>query len=71
MKKAQQRKLSFRQLCPMAAAISAILAAPVNAQLEEVLVTAQKRTQTIQDVPSSVSAISADMLEKTNTRDFQ
>jgi iron complex outermembrane receptor protein len=38
--------------------------------LEEVLVTAQKRVQTIQDVPSSVAAISEEMLERTNSRDF-
>ena len=40
------------------------------AQLEEVLVTAQKRTQTVQDVPSSVAAFSEEMLDKSNTRNF-
>ena len=38
--------------------------------LEEVIVTAQKREQTIQDVPASVAAISAEMLEQTNTTNF-
>lgn len=31
------------------------------------MVTAQKRLQTVQDVPSSVAAISEEMLEKTNS----
>ena len=37
----------------------------VSAQLEEVLVSAQKRDQSLQDVPISISAVSEDMLEKT------
>jgi len=55
----------------MATAI-ALITTPVMAQmqLEEVIVTAQKRQQTIQDVPSSVAAISEEMLEKTNSREF-
>ncbi len=50
----------------------AMLSAPVMAQmqLEEVLVTAQKRTQSVQDVPSSVAAFSEEMLDKSNTRNF-
>jgi outer membrane receptor protein involved in Fe transport len=39
-------------------------------QLEEVLVTAQKRTQSVQNVPSSVAAFSEEMLEKSITREF-
>jgi iron complex outermembrane recepter protein len=38
--------------------------------LEEVLVTAQKRTQSVQDVALTVNAISADMLENTATFEF-
>jgi iron complex outermembrane receptor protein len=51
----------------------ALLATPVLAQqmqLEEVVVTAQKRAQSVQDVPSSVAAFSEEMLEKSNTRNF-
>ena len=50
----------------------ALLTAPVMAQmqLEEVVVTAQKREQTLQDVPGSVSAFSEEMLSKSNTRNF-
>ncbi len=39
-------------------------------QLEEVLVTAQKREQRLQDVPISITALKGDFLEQTNTRDF-
>lgn len=55
----------------MATAI-ALASSPALSQmmLEEVLVTAQKRVQTVQDVPSSVAAISEEMLARTNTRDF-
>jgi outer membrane receptor protein involved in Fe transport len=40
------------------------LASHSNAALEEVVVTATKRAETIQDVPVSVTAVSADMMEK-------
>ena len=56
-----------------AIAASLLMTMPVMGQqlmLEEVIVTAQKREQTIQDVPASVAAISADMLERTNTTNF-
>ena len=56
-----------------AIATSLLMTMPVMGQqlmLEEVIVTAQKREQTIQDVPASVAAISADMLERTNTTNF-
>ncbi|MEP1593632.1 MAG: TonB-dependent receptor [Halieaceae bacterium] len=56
-----------------AIAASLLMTMPVMGQqlmLEEVIVTAQKREQTIQDVPASVAAISADMLARTNTTNF-
>ena len=51
----------------LATAIAATVgtAAPAMAQLEEVLVTAQKREQTLQDVPASVSVVSGESM-----RDF-
>ena len=35
------------------------------AQLEEVLVSAQKREQSLQDVPIAISAVSGELLEQT------
>ena len=53
-----------------AVALATATATPAFAQLEEVIVTAQKRSQTVQDVPSSVAAFSEEMLDKSNTRNF-
>jgi iron complex outermembrane recepter protein len=47
-------------------AVSAALAPSASfAQLEEVVVTAQKREQNLQDVPIAISAVSQEMLEQT------
>jgi len=54
----------------IAAAIAVASSTASYAQLEEVLVTAQKRQQTVQDVPSSVAAFNEDMLTKSQTRNF-
>jgi iron complex outermembrane receptor protein len=45
---------------PLALAVSGVLSA---AQIEEIVVTAQRRAENVQDVPISVSAMSADTLE--------
>lgn len=42
----------------------------ISGQLEEVIVTAEKREQNLQDVPISVSAMNASMIEKTFSRDI-
>ena len=58
----------------IAAAISAAISAPVAAQLEEVIVTAQKRAESLQDVPVAVSAFQGDQLENfgiTDTKSLQ
>ena len=63
-----------RRLVPLASAISAILAGvPVYAApdaesntLEEVVVTAQKRTENLQDVPISIQALGNEKLEELN-----
>lgn len=50
----------------LAVAVSASLApVSVYAQLEEVVVTAQKRAQNLQDVPIAISAINAEVLAET------
>ena len=66
-------RLTPRVLRRTAIASALVMASPAFGQqqmLEEVIVTAQKRQQTIQDVPASVAAISAEMLEQTNTTNF-
>ena len=66
-----------RQLAPLALAVSAasaIYAPPVAAQsgekqmveLEEVLVTARRREESLQDVPIAITAMSADFLRQQN-----
>ena len=70
--------MSYAKLTPVAIRKTVLVSALMMAtqaygqqmMLEEVIVTAQKRQQTIQDVPASVAAISAEMLEQTNTTNF-
>jgi iron complex outermembrane recepter protein len=55
----------------LALAVGAVFSAPLQAQvLEEVIVTAQKREQNLQDVPVAVSAFTNEMLEQTGVRDM-
>jgi len=42
----------------------------LSAELEEVLVTAQKRTESLQDVPISVTAISGEVIQDASIRSF-
>jgi len=64
----------FRK-APLAAAIAATLAGvPAFAQvgaLEEVIVTAQKRTQNLQDVPISVQVLGGQQLQELNLNNFE
>ena len=46
--------------------ISALLAAPASAQLDEIVVTAQKREQSLQEVPIAVTAIDEAYIESRN-----
>ena len=50
----------------IAVAISALaFSTAAFAQLEDVLVTAQKREQSLQEVPIAISAVSGELLEQT------
>jgi iron complex outermembrane receptor protein len=53
--------------------LSAIVPTTLLAEgaLEEVVVTAQKRTQNLQDVPVAVSAFSGETLRESGVRDMQ
>jgi len=66
------RRFASRKL---ALAVAAVISASASTasygqMLEEVIVTAQKRDQSLQDVPIAVSAFSAAMLEKTGVKDM-
>ena len=59
---------------PLSAAITVAALAmtgTANAQLEEVIVTAQKRSESIQDVPIAISAFSSDELQAMDAKDFR
>jgi outer membrane receptor protein involved in Fe transport len=61
------RKISLpNYLLVGAVAFQLIVASPANAELDEVVVTAQKREQSLQDVPLSVSATTGATIEKNN-----
>lgn len=58
----------------VAATVPTVAVAQNRGALEEIIVTAQKREEAIQDVPIAISALSADALEKqgiANLNDFQ
>jgi iron complex outermembrane receptor protein len=69
----KQRHSEFPFVRGALALAMAVISSPGMAQtrmLEEVIVTAQKREQTVQDVPSSVAAFSSEMLSQSNTQNF-
>ena len=57
----------------LSAAIIAALAAPhaVNAQIEEITVTATKRAEPMSDIPVSIQAMTGDMLDEVGADNFQ
>ena len=54
----------------MAMSLCALFAAPVAAELEEIVVTAQKRSESVQDVPISITAITGEELVQRGLTDF-
>ncbi|GAB3099616.1 TonB-dependent receptor [Aestuariicella hydrocarbonica] len=69
--------MKTHHVSPLAAAVSLVIglaANPLSAAnfgIEEVIVTATKRAESIQDVPISVSAFSGDFLERSGLEDLQ
>ena len=53
------------------AAVSVALSGPALAQLDDIVVTARKKEETLQSVPISVSAFNAEQLERIRIRDIQ
>ncbi|MGB2180565.1 MAG: TonB-dependent receptor, partial [Porticoccaceae bacterium] len=56
-------KKSFRTVSSLALAIATASGGAYGAQLEEVIVTAQKRAESLQDVPISMTAVSGEKLD--------
>ena len=63
------------QRTPLAAALGVALlplvSSPVHAQLEEVVVTATKQAESLQDVPISVNALSGDSMREQGIIDLR
>jgi iron complex outermembrane recepter protein len=62
---------NVRPLSFAIAAISAGLSSPVTAQLEEVIVTAQKRAESVQDVPIAITAFDEESMKAKQINGFQ
>ena len=63
-------KTSFRNMSALALAIATASSGTYGAQLEEIIVTAQKRAQSLQDVPISMTALSGDKMEDAGITSF-
>jgi iron complex outermembrane recepter protein len=63
--------LTLKSLTAAIAALTAIAAPSAHAQLEEVIVTAQKRQESLQDVPMSVAAVTGDAIARANITSIQ
>ncbi len=66
--------MSVMRPAPLAAAVAAALAVgtmPALAQIEEVVVTAQKREQSVNDVPITVTALNAETVQNLGIRSME
>ena len=64
-------KRSIRTLSTLALAIATASSGAYAAQLEEVIVTAQKRAQSLQDVPISMTAVSGQKMDDAGITNFE
>lgn len=62
---------SHRILLPFVTGLALLAGNAATAQIEEIVVTATKRAESIQDVPISISAYSGDFLENSDIRTLQ
>ena len=63
-------KKSFRTLSSLAISIATVSSGAYAAELEEVIVTAQKRAESLQEVPVSLTAISGTKIEEAGLHSF-
>ena len=63
-------KKSIRTLSSLALAVAAASSGAYGAQLEEVIVTAQKRAESLQDVPISMTALSGKKIDEAGINSF-
>ena len=63
-------KKSIRTLSSLALAVAAASSGAYGAQLEEIIVTAQKRAESLQDVPISMTALSGDKMDEAGITSF-
>ena len=56
--------------CSLAMAVLSPVFAQSSGELEEIIVTATKREQTLQEVPIAVSVLSADVIDKAQINDI-
>ena len=68
--KTSTRKISIASRLLAGAAVSAIAVTSAHAQADEIVVTATKRPQTLQEVPIAVSVVGAEAVEKANVQDL-
>ena len=57
-------RIAFKALVLSASSLALMNAAPAMAQVEEIIVTAQKVEENVQDVPIAITAVSGDRLEQ-------
>src|SRR5438093_1580996 len=63
--------VSLAALGPAAKAQTAATPAAEEATLGEIVVTARRRSESLQEVPTTVNAVTSDTLQKLNIRQFQ